>query len=253
MVELGAQMYTVRDYCKTAEDLLSSMRKVKELGYNAIQLSGHGKDIPDQFIADALKETGLVCAATHFDFDMMCADVEATIARHKLWGCEYVGTGGLPVRYRESNTREFAKRASEFAKQLEDAGLHFIYHNHHFEFRRNAEGERIYDILMNECDPAVQFEMDTFWLQSAGCDVIDWIRRAKGRMDVVHFKDMALDAENKPLMAEIGQGNLNWDGIIAACREIGVRWFLVEQDVCQRCPFESLKMSCDFLNSKGIY
>ena len=98
----------------------------------------------------------------------------------------------------------------------------------------------------------MQFELDTFWVQTGGGDVVDWIKRLQGRMDVVHFKDMASDGQAKQIMAEIGQGNLNWDGIIQACRSIGVKWYLVEQDVCQRSPFESLDISRRFLNGKGI-
>jgi sugar phosphate isomerase/epimerase len=45
------------------------------------------------------------------------------------------------------------------------------------------------------------------------------------------------------VFAEIGEGNLNFKAIIAACREIGVEWYVVEQDVCRRDPFESLAIS----------
>ncbi len=48
----------------------------------------------------------------------------------------------------------------------------------------------------------------------------------------MHFKDMATSPENAPIMAEVGEGNLNWQRIIAACAQIGVRWHIVEQDVC---------------------
>ena len=165
-----------------------------------------------------------------------------------------LGVGAMPEKYRaggEEGFRAFAKDASRVARQLRDEGLTFIYHNHQFEFQR-FQGKLGMDILLEECDEAVQFELDTYWVQTGGGDVIDWIRKVAGRMDVVHFKDMVIDSQHKQIMAEIGQGNLNWDGIIKACRDIGVKWYLVEQDVCQRSPFESLNMSRAFLNGKGI-
>ena len=55
------------------------------------------------------------------------------------------------------------------------------------------------------------------------------------------------------LIAEVGEGNLDWDEIIAACDEAGAKWALVEQDICQRDPFESIKMSYDYLKTKGFY
>ena len=48
----------------------------------------------------------------------------------------------------------------------------------------------------------------------------------KGRMDVIHFKDMMM-YQGKQAMAEVGEGNLNWPGIIDACRETecgGLLW-----------------------------
>ena len=51
------------------------------------------------------------------------------------------------------------------------------------------------------------------------------------------------------VMAEVGEGNLNWPAILQACREIGVEWYAVEQDVCRRDPFESLKISYENLRT----
>jgi sugar phosphate isomerase/epimerase len=79
-----------------------------------------------------------------------------------------------------------------------------------------------------------------------GANPVDWIHKVKGRMDVVHLKDMAILKEQQ-IFAEFGEGNLNWDAIIEACRQTGVKWYVVEQDTCQRNPFESLEMSFRYL------
>jgi sugar phosphate isomerase/epimerase len=42
---------------------------------------------------------------------------------------------------------------------------------------------------------------------------------------------------------------LNWNAIIEACRDSGVEWYVVEQDECERNPFESLAMSLDYLRT----
>jgi sugar phosphate isomerase/epimerase len=41
----------------------------------------------------------------------------------------------------------------------------------------------------------------------------------------------------------VGEGNLNWPAILRACRQAGVEWHIIEQDICQRDPFESLEIS----------
>lgn len=53
-------------------------------------------------------------------------------------------------------------------------------------------------------------------------------------------------------MAEVGEGNLNWQEVLAACQEANVEWYAVEQDVCQRDPFESLQISYQYLKAAGI-
>ncbi len=58
--------------------------------------------------------------------------------------------------------------------------------------------------------------------------------------------------EVQPVMAEIGEGNLDWPGILAACREANVQWYAVEQDICPGDPFESLKISYQNLKQMGV-
>ena len=109
------------------------------------------------------------------------------------------------------------------------------------------------DILLTESDPeAFDFEIDTYWVQLGGANPVDWIHKVAGRMKVVHFKDMAVDPDRKPIMAEVGEGNFNWQAIIDACKETGVEWCAVEQDICSRDPFESLAISLNNLKQFGL-
>lgn len=252
--QVAAQMYTVREFMKTPADMDVSLGKVKASGYDAVQLSGGGPIDPADMRA-LLDKHELTVAATHIQFDKIVHDTEGAICDHRILGCEYIGLGGMPAEYRNSaeGYREFARVIEPAARKIADAGLTFIYHNHNFEFAR-FDGKTGLQILMESTDPAwMQFEIDTYWVQMGGGDPIDWIRRMAGRMDVVHFKDMATDpAERKPIMAEVGEGNLNWQGIIAACAQIGVKWHIVEQDICQRDPFESLEISLRNLHRLGL-
>ena len=97
----------------------------------------------------------------------------------------------------------------------------------------------------------VQAELDTYWVQHGGGDPALWVKKMKNRMPVVHFKDLVI-LNGQPTMAEIGEGNLNWPAILAACKEANVEWYAIEQDVCQRDPFESLKISYDNLHAMGL-
>ncbi|HBM81918.1 MAG TPA: sugar phosphate isomerase/epimerase [Clostridiaceae bacterium] len=244
---IAAQLYTLRNYMKTPEDIKKSLERVKKIGYNAVQVSGIGPIEPER-LKDITDELGLKICATHTPFERFKNDLSAVIKEHKLWGCEYVGIGSMPREYERNAAgfTKFAKEFSEIGRRLADNGLHFIYHDHKFEFEK-FDGTIGLEILLNESDPdAFGFEIDTYWVQAGGANPVDWINKVKGRMKVVHLKDFAI-VDDKQVFAEIGQGNLNWPEILKACRETGVKWYAVEQDTSFRNPFDSLDMSFKYL------
>ena len=108
------------------------------------------------------------------------------------------------------------------------------------------------EILAEDSDPALLMELDTYWVAHGGGDPCEWIRRLAGRVPFIHVKDMVIDAEGKQAFAEVGQGNLNWPGIVDAARAAGTRWYIVEQDRCPGPPVESLKISLENLNAWGV-
>ena len=71
-------------------------------------------------------------------------------------------------------------------------------------------------------------------------------------MYIVHLKDMAMNGSEQ-LFAEVGEGNLEWPEILEACREAEIEWYLVEQDVCQREPMESLGISLKNLRAMAMH
>lgn len=249
---IAVQMYTLRDFTQTQEDLKSTFEKLSSIGYSTVQVSGFGPINP-QVVKDYADEFGLSICATHVPWVRLVEDLDALAKEHQLWNCKYIGLGGLPEVYRSSQGgyRRFAEEITEIAKQLKDQyGLQFIYHNHDFEFERLEDGRTGMDVLLAETDPAyVGFELDLYWLQAAGADPIAWIYKVKGRMQVVHLKDMAM-VERKPVFAELGEGNMNYPGIIQACRDTGVEWYVVEQDICRRDPFESVTISLKYLSQQ---
>ncbi|ETT66056.1 MULTISPECIES: sugar phosphate isomerase/epimerase [Paenibacillus] len=244
---IAAQMYTLRDFTKTAEDLRSTFQKVSAMGYEAIQISAIGP-IDPKLVKEYADESGLAICATHVSWDRLTNDLDALAAEHKLWNCKNIGLGSLPEIFRtgQEGYREFAKLMSDIAVTLKDQhDLQFVYHNHDFEFER-FDGMTGMEILLTESDPAVGFELDLYWVQAGGGSPAEWIRKVAGRMQVVHLKNMAI-VNRKQIFAEIGEGNMNYKEIINVCRETGVEWFVVEQDVCRRDPFESLEISLRYL------
>ncbi len=255
---LAAQLYTVRDFTKTPKELAATLHKVRQMGYQAVQASAIGPIAPEEFKA-LLDSEGLTLCNTHTDYGRLLNDLPAVIAEHKLWNCRHVAIGSMPSAFRgqgEAGFRAFARAANEIGRKLYDAGLTFSYHNHSFEFVRFGQRTGL-DVIFEESDPRyLQAEIDTYWVQHGGGDPAAWVRKMRGRMPVVHLKDMVIiqgeEWMGQQTMAEIGEGNLNWPAILEACREAGVQWYAVEQDTCQRDPFESLAISYNNLHAMGL-
>ena len=158
--------------------------------------------------------------------------------------------------------KAFADQLNNLAKPFKAHGFKLIYHNHAQEFRNFAEldGKPAMEILLDETDPdGVCFLLDTFWCSAAGADPAYWLKRIKGRSGpIVHFKEYAIDdrsydigIEDIPFrFAEIGQGNINWPAVMEACKEIGIEWYCIEQDLCRGDIYGSLKISVDFMRNK---
>ena len=248
---LAAQLYTLRDHLKTPDDIARTLPKVAALGYRAVQLSALGP-IDTRELKQILAGAGLTVCATHTGFERLRDDLDAVVEEHRILDCRYAAIGGLPQQYRNAEGyHQFAREASEVARQMKERGLTFGYHNHSFELEK-LDGKTGLEILYSESDPDVfTAEIDTYWIQHGGGDPTWWIRRVAGRSPLVHLKDMVMRGREQ-LMAEVGEGNLNWPAILEACRAAGVQWYIVEQDTCQRDPFESLGISLRNLQAMGL-
>jgi sugar phosphate isomerase/epimerase len=132
----GAQLYTIRDYAKTPEDINESMRKIKEIGYTTVQASGLGP-IPAGELAAIARSHDLKIVITHMPYDRFVEDLEGVIKDHHTLGCGIAGLGALPGEFRSAEGYvTFAKKFSAIADELGKNGLKFSYHNHHFEFQK---------------------------------------------------------------------------------------------------------------------
>ena len=242
-VHIAAQLYTVRAFTQTEEGIAATLKRVKEIGYNCVQISAFGP-CGAEFLRGELDKNGLTVCATHTPYERIVKDTEKVIREHKIIGCPYVGLGYCVLKTPEQ-VRAFLADILPAAEKIRDAGLKFLYHNHQFEFCRTENGASPMQMLLAET-PADTFGLlpDLYWLQSAGVEPVRFLRENAQRIGVVHLKDMLVTAEGTQRFAEIYEGNMNYDGIGQVLREIGVRYAAVEQDDCYgKDPFACLERS----------
>lgn len=63
-LKIGAQLYTVRDFMKTPEEMAASLKKIHSIGFETVQVSGIGPVDWERDLAAMLKENQLTCVAT---------------------------------------------------------------------------------------------------------------------------------------------------------------------------------------------
>lgn len=253
---IGAQLFTLRDHLKTIEDFDTTCKRVAEMGYKTVQISG--TPLGAKEMREVLDKYGLICLTTHRSADDFINKIDEVIEYNKTLGCDLCGMGIMPIEAAKDKAEldKFIADMNKACKRIKEEGMYFGYHNHGFEFVK-LDGKLIYDYLIDETDPEVfNFIVDTYWVQYGGLNPAKLIEKLGKRAMAIHFKDFGVEIQERtvPVIKEVGEGNLCWEEIIDACEKAGSQFALVEQDSNwqDNDPFLSMKMSYDFLCEKGF-
>ncbi len=245
-MEIGAQFYTIRSACQDLAGLEESLKKVADIGYKTIQLSGVCAYEPE-WIRDKLAENGLRCVLTHSPCDRMIAETAAVCAEHDVYNCKHIGIGYYDIA--ACGMDAFVEKFAPVGEAMHKLGHQLMYHNHHMEFAKLGDSIIMQQLIDRFTPEQLGVTMDTFWVQAGGGDPAQWLRKLEGRTPCIHFKDMTYDRKMTP----VGEGNLNWDAIFAAAEDTHVQYALVEQDDCNgEDPFDCLARSYAFLKANGL-
>jgi sugar phosphate isomerase/epimerase len=253
-MKIGAQLYTLRDYEKNEEGIEATLRRLKAMGFDMVQISGFGPCNADK-LAGWLEELGIEVCGTHSPWDRVAdpAELKKLIEEHKKLKAPQIGIGMKPDIYPNSyeGYTRFIAKLNDICKRVQDAGLGFGYHNHEFEFEK-WNGITAMDRLINDC-PNLEFILDVHWVQAGGANPCAYIDKLKDRIKIAHLKDYRVEGRERRF-AEIGQGNLDWEGIISRLEKYNVKSAVIEQDAhFQTGPFESLAVSRKFLIDSGYW
>lgn len=257
MKKIGLQLYNIRDYLKFRDMGWASIKRIAEIGYTQVQISGM-RGLSAEEYASILKEFDLELLGTHYPWDDIKDKTDETMKIHETLGTTNIGIGAMPSEPRSSKEEllKFIDHFNEVAEKVNKHGFKLTYHNHSFEFRK-LDGKTIFDYLIEGLNPkTTSFVFDTYWVQHGGADVRAMLERLSGRIDYMHLKDMgAFDPETKaPFITTLGNGNINFKDIIPLAEKTGVKAFAIEQDSgwIDNDPFISAKASYDYLKTNGL-
>ena len=266
---IALQLYSVRHEMKS--DLPATLKKVKEMGYDGVEFAGTFGFDPAALNA-LCAEIGLVPISAHVPAEEMMKDAEATFKKYATIGTRFVAIPYLVEEYRPGAEKfgEMLEYIKNFGAVAKKYGMQLLYHNHDFEFVKLEDGTYGLDKIYKEVDAdLLQTELDTCWVNVGGEDPANFVRKYAGRAPVVHLKDfvgeksahmyelIGIKSENAGKQPEafafrpVGYGKQDFPAILAAAKDAGAEWVVVEQDspTMGLTELESAEKSIQYLKS----
>lgn len=242
-IPVAVQLYTLRQ--ETENDFHGTLQEVAKLGFDGVEFAGFGGHTAEE-VKGWISELGLEPASAHIPLDRLQNDLDQVLEEARIVGYSYIVCPYIEDRNEEDYEKLIAS-LKEIGERCSREGVTLCYHNHDFELENLSDGRTALETIFESTNPDhVQTELDVYWLKKAGEDPVQWLEKYKGRAPLVHLKDMTLDDEQ--FFAELGTGGVDVDGILAIGEDVGVRWWVVEQDDTRKTPLESLRISMDYVN-----
>lgn len=238
--KMGLQAFTIRD--AMAKDLLGSLKIVKSLGYEDLELYGFDADNIAYYGYGAtdfkrvLDDLGLSSSSCHYGFSKYINAPKEALAKF-VDKC-IKGATALDHRYitwpwmaPEQRTVETFERLPDMlntiGEQVKEAGLGFAYHNHDFEFHTYGEYTG-FEMILNHTDPIlVKLQLDLYWaVHSAKKTPKELIAMAPERFVMWHIKDMDKSTRD---YSELGNGSIDYSEMIPLLDTSALEFYYLEQ------------------------
>jgi len=255
------------------QDMDGSLKAVKEMGYDYVELGGYYERTP-QVVAELLKKHDLQAISIHQPYATILEVPEKAIGDMKTIGVKFCAIPwmGLDSHKGRENYEKAMEDITKAATLLKENGIQLLYHNHDHEFHK-TEGKHVLDWLFETISPELlQPQIDTCWVKFAGKDPCEYLRKYNGRIKEIHLKDFVCEAIDQGPLYELpgdieensrerkktfgfrplGQGVQDFPAILKAAEEIGVEYIIVEQDKAETAsPMECTRQSREYLRTIG--
>lgn len=221
-----------------------TVTRLSELGYRALELYTGPADDNQQETLKRLRDMGLTVIGSATHKDALEKDPDAVAAAAKAVGASYILLYWLPPHESLDQLMRTAEMLDKAGKKLASHGLKLCYHNHDHEFKNPLGGKSQLDLLLENTSPAnLSVELDMGWATYAGVDPVSVLEQWRGRVPVVHVKDI-VSTDAPVRFTSVGTGILELRRCLEAVCRTGVDWAMMEQDKPNNLtPMESVTAS----------
>jgi len=227
--DFGIQLWTLRDVINANPQ--ETLRQIGKMGFTQIESFEGEKGIfwgmkPNEF-KTFLDGEGLKMISSHCNWtkDLQQKAAEIASVGGKYLACPWLGP--------QKSLDDYKKYADEFNKAGEvckKEGVKFVYHNHDYSFKA-MEGVIPQQLFLDRTDAdLVAFEMDIYWVVTAGADPIEYMIKYKNRFKLCHIKDRLKDTTEPFASCTLGEGLINYPEILGKAKKLGMEYFIYEQE-----------------------
>jgi sugar phosphate isomerase/epimerase len=250
--KFGMQLWTVRT--DLAKDPKAILKQLADDGYKQIESFEGSMGIfwgmSNTDFKKYMDDLGMTIISSHCDinkdFEKKAADAAAIGMKYLM--CPYKGP--------QKSLDDFKKFAVEFNQKGEICrknGIRFAYHNHDYSFKE-MEGQLPQDVMMSNTDPSlVDFEMDMYWVVTAGQDPVAWLKKYPNRFRLCHIKDRKKNTTEKDASCILGEGSIDYPVIVKEAKKLGMQYYIVEQERYDNTtPMDSAKADAEYMKKLKI-
>ncbi len=237
----------------TPKTLQSVLTRMRVIGFRKMEGLGDRLPVPQAAYKILLQKAGIDQISSHRPLD--AARWPASLDEAVALGQSHAGAPGFgePGIGSLKDTLATAANLNKFGAAAAAKGLRFYVHNHEDEIRtkysydidHNGHPRLVsaWEIVAANTDPRlVHFEVDIHWTRVAfGLDhfqdVLAFLRKYRGRIEILHVKDTAADGA----ITDLGKGTTDWPAVFEAAGP-AVAYYVWEYDG-DPAPFESAKIA----------
>ena len=155
---LAVQLYSLREYSKTKEDFIGVVKRVAEIGFQAVEPAGFHDIAPAEF-KTLLDDLGLKLYSSHSPWIHNADEAPVIIDTLGQLGLDICVCGYGPNEFKDLDAiKATAENTNKIIEKLKPAGITLFQHNHYWEFER-LNGKLKYDLYRELC-PGVKYEID---------------------------------------------------------------------------------------------
>jgi sugar phosphate isomerase/epimerase len=220
--------------------------------FDGLTVSDYGKIV---------KKSKLNVIAVHTELPLDKRSKEDVLTRTKTFNCNRIIWHGLPesTAYRsEEGIAQLAKKYNDANQFAKSNGLEFGINNHWWEFEDLGNGKTPFDLLVEQLDQEIFFELDVYWIAVAGKDPVELISKLGSRVKMLQVKDgpgiwsPELDNPTPYPVLAVGTGTLDYPAIFEASKG-NVDWIIVDIEACDTDLVQALYESYKYLAINNKY